>query len=160
MILCTVALVGACHQDSGTPPPPAPTPHVRVPVVKKGPTAAELTVGMVEAARQGKSQLDVQLKFELPRRPILGQPLEVDLAVMPQIDAAAEIQVAGGDGLTLAAGANHFDLGTVEPGQVYRQNLSLTPNAEGVLLLSLTVLLKHDETVESRAFSIPLIVER
>jgi len=36
----------------------------------------------------------------------------------------------------------------------------VTPMADGVLLLSLTVSLKHDEMTESRAFSIPLIVER
>jgi hypothetical protein len=36
----------------------------------------------------------------------------------------------------------------------------VTPAVDGVLLLSLTVALKHDEISESRAFYIPLIVER
>jgi hypothetical protein len=36
----------------------------------------------------------------------------------------------------------------------------VTPTADGVLLLGLTVSLKHDDMTESRAFSIPLIVER
>ena len=49
---------------------------------------------------------------------------------------------------------------TVEAGQVYRQSVKVTPTADGVLLLNLTVSLKHDEINESRAFSIPLIVER
>jgi hypothetical protein len=129
--------------------------------VKKGPTAAELTAGMVEAASQGKSDLAVQLKFELQRRPTVGQPLDINVAMMPQIDAnPAELQVTGGDGLTLAPGATHFDLAAVEAGQVYRQNFTVTPAAEGVLLLGLTVSLKHDDTAETRAFSIPLIVER
>ena len=163
LALCTVLLIGACHRDSGTPPPPtaAPTPHIRVPVVKKGPTAADLTAGMVEAASQGKSELAVQLKFELQRRPTVGQPLDINVAVMPRIDAnPAELQVTGGDGLTLAPGATHFDLAAVEAGQVYRQSFTVTPGAEGVLLLSVTVSLKHDDTAETRAFSIPLIVER
>jgi hypothetical protein len=43
---------------------------------------------------------------------------------------------------------------------VYRQSVKVTPTADGVLLLGLTVSLKHDEMIESRAFSIPLIVER
>jgi hypothetical protein len=162
LILCSAALIGACHRDSGTPPPTAaPTPHIRVPVVKKGPTAAELTAGMVEAASQGKSGLAVQLKFELLRRPTVGQPLEINVAVMPQIDAdPAELQVTGGDDLTVAPGAAHFDLAAVEAGQVYRQSFTVTPGAEGVLLLSLTVSLKHDDTAETRGFAIPLIVER
>lgn len=162
-LLCTALLIGACHRDSGTPPAPAAsqTPHVRAPVAKQGPTAAELTVGMVQAAAQGKSELAVELKFDLPRRPTLGQPLDINIALMPQIDAdPAEIQVTGGDGLTLAPGANHFNLAAVQAGQVYRQSFTVTPSAEGVLLLSLSVSLKHDDTAETRAFSIPLIVER
>jgi hypothetical protein len=163
LVLGTVLLTGACHRDSGTPPPPTavPTPHIRVPVVKKGPTAAELTAGMVQAASQGKSELAVELKFELQRRPTVGQPLDINIAVLPQIDAdPAEIQVTGGDGLTVPPGANHFNLAAVEAGQVYRQSVTVTPTADGVILLSLTVSLKHDDQADTRVFSIPLIVER
>jgi hypothetical protein len=154
--------MGACHRDSGAPAPPKPVPRIRVPVVvKKGPTAAELTAGMVEAASQGKSQLPVQLKFDLAQRPTLGQPMDVNLAVMPQIDASpADIKVTGGDGLTVDPAANAIDLPAVEAGQVYRQSVKVTPASDGVLLLSVSVSLKHDEMTESRAFSIPLIVER
>ena len=162
-LLCTALLIGACHRESGTPPAPTAshTPQVRAPVAKQGPTAAELTFGMVQAAGQGKSELAVELKFDLPRRPTLGQPLDINIALVPQIDAdPAEIQVTGGDGLTLPPGANHFNLAAVQAGQVYRQSFTVTPSVEGVLLLSLTVSLKHDDTVETRAFYIPLIVER
>ena len=38
---------------------------------------------------------------------------------------------------------------------MYRQSVKVTPTAEGVLLLGLTVSLKHDEMTESRVFSIP-----
>jgi hypothetical protein len=161
-MLCTIAMVSACHKDRGSPPPAPPAPHVSVPVVvKKGPSAAELTAGMVEAASQGKSQLPVQLKFDLLQRPTAGQALDISIAVMPQIDASTgNIQVTGGDGLTVSPGTNQIDLPAVEAGQVYRQSVQVTPTEDGVLLLSLTISLKHDEITESRAFSIPLIVER
>jgi hypothetical protein len=162
LLLCAALSVNACHRDADAPAPPKPVPHVRVPVVvKKGPTAAELTAGMVEAASQGKSQLPVQLKFEVVQRPTLGQSLDVNLAVMPLIDAgAAGITVTGGTGLTVDAGADPIDFPAVEAGQVYRQSVKVTPSSDGVLLLSVSVSLKHDEMSESRAFSIPLIVER
>jgi hypothetical protein len=161
-MLCIVTAVIACHRDSGTQALPAPKPHVSVPVIaKKGPSAEELTAGMVEAASQGKSQAPVKLKFELQQRPTLGQALDINLAVLPQIDAGtADIQIAGGHGLALPSGPNQIDLPAVEAGQVYRQSIKVTPNVEGVLLLSLTILLKHDEMTESRMFSIPLIVDR
>ncbi len=164
LILCSAVLIGACNRDSGTPPPPAPLPprpHIQVSAVMKGSTAAELTAGMVQAASQGKSELAVELKFELQRRPTVGQPLDINIAVLPQINAdPAEIQVTGGDGLTVAPGANHFNLAAVQAGQVYRQSLTVMPSAAGVTLLSLTVSLKHDDQADTRVFSIPLIVER
>jgi hypothetical protein len=158
LLLSTLAAAGACHRDSA--PPPAPAPRVTVPVaVKQGPSAENLTAGMVEAASQGKSQLPVKLKFELQQRPTLGHPLDIDIAVLPQIDGnPAGIQVAGGDGLTLVPGTNQVDLPAVEAGQVYRQSVKVTPTADGVLVLNLTVSLKHDDMTEARAFSIPLIV--
>jgi hypothetical protein len=162
LALCLVAVLGACHQDSGTTNQPKIAARVNVPVVaKKGPSAEQLTAGMVEAAAQGKSQLPIRLKFELKQRPVIGQPLDVDIAVMPQIDAsAASVQVTGGDGLTVAPGAKQVDLPAMEVGQVYRQTVTVTAATDGVLLLGLTVSLKHDELTDSRAFSIPLIVDR
>jgi hypothetical protein len=162
LTLCALAALGACHQDSGTSNQPKAAPRAKLPLpVKKGPSAEELTAGMVEAASQGKSQLAVRLKFELKERPVIGQPLDVDVALMPQIDAgAAAIQVTGGDGLTVAAAAKQVDLPAVEAGQVYRQTVTVTPATDGVLLLGLTISLKHDEMTDSRAFSIPLIVDR
>jgi hypothetical protein len=160
LLLCTFAAASACHKESGPPPPPKP--HISVPaVVKKGPSAAELTVGMVDAASQGKAQVPVTLKFDLQQRPVLGQPLDINIAVLPQIDASAvAIQIAAGDGLTVGLPTDQIDLPDVEAGHVYRQSLKVTPTAEGVLLLNLTILLKHDEITESRAFSIPIIVDR
>jgi hypothetical protein len=158
------ALVGltACHRNTDPAPPPVPEARVVVPVpVKKGPTAAEQTRGMVEAASQGKSQLPVQLKFELAQRPNVGQSLDINIAILPDIDASgADVVVAGGEGLSVAPGGSQFELGAVEVGGVYRRIVKVSPAATGVLLLNLTVSLKHDEMTESRAFSIPLIVER
>ncbi len=162
-MLGVLAAASACHRDTEpAAPQPVSKPPVVIPVpVKKGPSAADLTVGMVEAAILSKSQTAVLLKFDLPQRPLLGQPMDVNIAVMPQVDAGAmEMQVAAGEGLTLAAGMNQFNWPNVEAGQVYRQIVTVNPAAAGVLLLNLTVSLKHDEMSESRVFSIPLIVER
>ena len=62
--------------------------------------------------------------------------------------------------LTVAPGAKQVDLPAMEVGQVYRQTVTVTAATDGVLLLGLTVSLKHDDLTDSRAFSIPLIVDR
>ena len=163
LVICmAAAAVSACHRDSDAPVTATPISHIRVPPpVKRGPTAEELTVGMVEATTTGKSQLPVALKFDLPQRPAVGQALNINVAVIPQIAAGSgNIEVMGGDGLTVDPQSLHVDMSAVEAGQVYRQNVKVTPTTEGVLLLSLTVSLKRDESNESRAFFIPLIVDR
>jgi len=160
-VVCSCASLTACNGDSGAPTPVAATPHIRPHLpAKKGPTAAELTAGMVEAVPQGKSQLGVALKFDLRQKPTVGQPLDVDIAVMPQIDAAAaQVQITGGEGLTVAQGADQIELPNVQANEVYRESFKVTPGADGVLLLGLTVSLKHDDMTESRVFSIPIIAE-
>jgi hypothetical protein len=139
-------------------------PHFNIPskaAAKKGPSAAELTAGMVEAASQGKSQLPVQVKFDLPQKPTLGEPLNVDIALLPQVDGGpVKIAVSGGDGMTVAADTSQFELPAVTSGEVYRQTVNVTPTADGVLMLSLDISLKYDDVTESRIFSVPLIVQR
>ena len=162
LVLCALAAVGGCHGDSAAPPAGKPAPRVAAPaVLKKGPRVAEQTKGMVEAATQGRWTVPVELKFALDEKPQVGKPLQVNIAVLPQIAAvSAAVQIAPAEGLEIAPGSSQFEIPSVEPDSVYRQIIKLTPTAEGVLLLGLTITLKHDDIAESRVFSIPLIVER
>jgi hypothetical protein len=159
--LIGIAALAACHRDSSPAAPPKPDVQKHAPVAtQRGPTADELTADMVEAATLGKSQVPVALKFDLLRRPTVGQPLEIAIALIPQIPAnPATIDVSGSDGLQIAPGEGRIEIPAVEPAQVYRHSVKITPTAEGVLLLSLTVGLKHDEMTETRMFAVPIIVE-
>jgi hypothetical protein len=164
LLLCTVALLGACHKDSGSGDAAnsAPQAKIKAPVVaKSGPTAAEQTAGMVEAAVQGKSALPAELKFDLPQRPKVGQTQQVDLALIAQVPGnPATIQVSGADGLSVDPAASQLDIPATEAGEVYRHTVNITPTAEGVLLLGVKVSLKHDEVTDAKSFSIPIIAER
>ena len=161
LLLCALAALCACQKDPGGTELPKPQIKAKAPVVKKGPSAAELTAGMVEAAGQGKAQGPIDLKFELAQKPKVGQQLEINLALMPQIDAqTATIQISPTDGLTLADGAGQFDIPSIAEGQVYRHTVNVLPTAEGVFVMGVTLLLKNDDATETRAFSIPIIVDR
>lgn len=158
--MISAAAIAGCHRDSGEAPAPAAAPKVRAAAAAaRGPSQQEMTAGMVEAATQGKSQAPVTVKFELLQRPVQSQPLEIAIAVLPQSPAGpATVDVSASDGLQLAAGDNQFEFPSVEPGQVYRHTIKLTPNAEGVYLVTLSVSLKHDQMADSRIFSLPIIV--
>ena len=164
LLLCATLAAAACNHDSDTAAAaPKPVPHIKPKAAAPAPgaTAAEQTVGMVEAASQGKSAVPVELKFDIAQRPKVGQPLDINLALIAQIPATlATIQVGGADDLSVAPGAKQFDIASEEAGEVYKHSVNVTPNAEGVVLMGVTVLLKHDDVVDQRAFSIPIIAER
>ncbi len=163
LLLGAAALLCACHKHSDSAPASVPAPHIapKAPVVQKGPSVAQQTAGMVEAAAQGKSPLPVALKFELTQRPKVGQVLQINLALIPQVDGGpASIKVNGGDGINVVPDPAQADIPEVEAGGVYRQTVSVTPTDEGVLLLGVTVSLKHDEITDLKAFYIPLIADR
>ena len=162
-LLCAAMALCACNKDSGSAAPVTPVVHVkpRPALPKPGASAAEQTAGMVQAAAVGKSQVPIELKFDLAQRPKVGQPLDINLALIAQISASlATIQVAAADDVSVAPGGTPFEIASEEAGEVYRHTLNVTPNAEGVVLVNVTVLLKHDELLDQRAFSIPIIVER
>jgi hypothetical protein len=164
LLLCTALTLAACGKGGDSAPAANAATHVKpkaAAVPKPGASVEEQTVGMVQAAAQGKSTVPVELKFDIAQRPKVGQPLAINLALIAQIPASpATIQVTGADDVSVAAGANQFDIPSEEPGEVYRETVNVTPNAEGVLLLGVTVSLKHDEVVDQRVFSIPIIAER
>jgi hypothetical protein len=159
--LCALAALTACQKNSGTAPAAKKAPHVGKPAaVQAGPTPEQMTAGMVEAVTQGKSLTAVGLKFELAQRPVAGQPLEVGIALLPQIAGTdATVAVSGPDELKLAADDTEIDFAAVTPSQVYRHVIRLIPRAEGVFLLTLSVNLKHDPYVDTRVFAVPIIVE-
>ena len=108
IILLAITAAAGCHRQSATTPvvPAKPKPGLKAAAPnQRGPSPQELTAGMVEAVVESKSQAPINLKFDLPERPVEGQPLEVAVALMPQIAArSATVSVTGSDGLKLGAG--------------------------------------------------------
>ncbi|MGA2399979.1 MAG: hypothetical protein ABSG30_18240 [Steroidobacteraceae bacterium] len=162
IILLAIAASAACHRESGTAPvvPAKPKAGVKAAAANpRGPSAQEMTAGMVEAVVQSKSQAPIDLKFDLLGRPVEGQPLEVAIALLPQIAAgSATVSVTGSDGLQLGPGEEQFEFAALEAAQVYRHSIKLIPTANGLYLLTLSVSLQHDQTSDSRVFSVPILV--
>jgi hypothetical protein len=158
--LCVLALTGGCQRESGDATSAKSQVRHAAPVAaQRGPTVEELTAGMVEASTQGKSQTPVGLKFDLLQRPVRGEPLEITIALLPREPAEpVTVEVSAPESLQMLAGETKFEFSSVEPEQVYRRKIRLTPMAEGVFLLTLTVNLRHDQLADTRVFSLPVIV--
>lgn len=113
---------------------------------------------MVEAPTLGKASAPVRLKFELAQRPVAGQTILVRIALIPGTAAQSmSLQFAESAGLVLADRTER-QLGAVHPDTAYLLEISASAPAEGVFFLNLGATLSHDATVETRNFSIPIIV--
>jgi len=157
--LVAAVLLAGCNGESKQAPAVTVAPAAVAPPIKRGPTPEELTAGMVEAVTIGKSTAPVAVKFDLPQRPSVGKRFEIVIAVLPQIAASsAMVQVSSSEGLQLAPNTTPIEIPSLDPAQVYRLNIPLTPTADGVHLLGLSVSLKEDDVTESRSFSVPIIV--
>ena len=163
MALCAVLLLAACHGNESNQAPAvgvSKLPTKSTAQVKRGPTPEELTAGMVEAVGVGKSAVPVALKFEVPTRPEVGQPLELVLAVLPQEPATAtSVKLTGSAGLQPPTGDGVVEIGAVDPAEVYRVSVTVTPIAIGVQFLAVDVSLKRDNVTDTRSFYLPIIVQ-
>lgn len=158
--LAMLLLLAACHGGSSQGPAPKPAAQTKPAAQsKRAPTQQELTAGMVEAVTIGKSSVPISLKFDLPTRPVVGRPLDIVIAVLPQVSGSATLQVSATAGLQLDPGSGTISIPSLEPTQAYRVTISATPTSAGVQLLSLAVSLTHEDATETRTFSVPIIAQ-
>jgi hypothetical protein len=162
IILFAIVGTAACHRDAGNAPaaPVRPKAGAQTGAAnQRGANPQELTAGMVEAVGQGRAQVPIDLKFDLLQRPVQGQPLEIAVALLPQTAAeSATVEVTGSDGLKVEAAEQQFSFPGIEAAQVYRHSIKVTPTGEGFYMLTLSVSLQHQQTTDSRVFSVPILV--
>ena len=77
------------------------------PAMKKAADPAELALAnMVSAVASGKPSGDIELKFDLRERPVVGEPVDIDLAIITAQDLdRVYASFQAGEGLELTKGA-------------------------------------------------------
>ena len=115
---------------------------------------------MVAAVSVGKGGPPVGLRFELRSRPEAGQPVDLDLVVLP--DAPDIERINGGfdgdENLALVEGGNLDSVEKPAQGSVIRHVLRLLPKQDGIFTVTaaVTVTLPNDSI--TRTFTIPVVV--
>ena len=115
---------------------------------------------MVAAVGAGKAGPPVGLKFELREPPQAGQPLDVDIAVLPDAPAINRLygRFHAGDGLELIDGGQLSQVDKPATGSVIRHVVRVLPKQDGIFTLSAAVSVDVGDDSLTRAFSIPVIV--
>ena len=115
---------------------------------------------MVAAVSVGKGGPPVGLKFELRSTPAAGQPLDLDLVVLPDAPEIERIDARfdGGENLAVTEGGDLAAIEKPAQGSVIRHVVRLLPKQDGIFTVTaaVTVTLANDSI--TRTFTIPVVV--
>lgn len=134
------------------------SPHA----TSSGPTdpATLALAEMVSAVSSGKPSNDLQLKFALRSRPVVGQPVDVDLALIPGQDLdRVYTTFQGSEGLEVTTGAKTDEIERPPVGVPISYTITIVPRREGVLSVSAAVLADFSSESITRTFAIPVIAD-
>jgi hypothetical protein len=135
---------------AGRHPPPVKKPLAR------GPTPPTDMVSAVGDGKPGAARVSV--RFELKTRPQLGQPLDLNLVILPSaaIDRVYG-KVEADDGLELVSGADIAPTERPVEDVPISHSIRVVPQREGVLTLRAVISADSGGQPSSQTFSIPLI---
>ena len=115
---------------------------------------------MVSAVAANKpSALPIQVKFELRDRPRVGQPVNLDLAIVPMSAAVDRVsgKVEGEEGVDVVDGAEIAATDRPVEGAPIRQAVKVLPKHEGILTVHALVTVDSAGQTSSETYAIPLI---
>jgi len=117
---------------------------------------------MVSAVPAAKpSTVPLQVKFELRERPDIGQPLELDLAIVPMSGAVDRVsgKVEGEDGLELVDGAEIAPTERPVEGAPIRHVVKVLPKREGIFTVRAVLTVDAGGSPSTETYLMPVIAD-
>lgn len=113
---------------------------------------------LANAVVTGKVGAPVDLKYDVLAKPDVGQPFEIELALLPRLAAdVLEVEVTGIPGLTVVSGgATRFE--GVTAGERYVAKALVQADAPGIYYANVVAKMVTQVQTEARTFSVPVVV--
>jgi hypothetical protein len=157
VLLALLACTFVCSCDDA--PPAAADPAAGTAARPGTRPESPLPPEMVAAVSASKSSLIIGVHFALGGQPVIGQPLPVDIAIVPhQPFAAVSVHFLGPDGLAVTSGKDMPTQSAIVPGKILTHKLTLEPSREGVFMVTAAVETESEDGMIVRIYSIPVIV--
>jgi hypothetical protein len=156
-LIATLALLSSCGKaDHAAAPGSA---HASRTAATKGSGGSALDLAdMVRAVSSGKVATEIDLKFALRERPVVGEPVDIDLALIPahELDQVYATFSAA-DGLEITKGGRTSQIQHPEPGAPITHLVTIVPQRDGIFFVNATVLTDSPTNSTTHSFSIPII---
>jgi hypothetical protein len=160
-LLLSVAVAVLCAGCGWRSSDDATKPTAAKPVTRKSVNATdELLRNMVSAVAANKpSSTPIQVKFDLRDRPQVGQPADVDLAIVPMSASVDRVSgtVAGEEGLEIVDGAQIAATEHPAEGSPIRQSVKILPKQPGIFTVHALVTVEAAGQTTTETYAIPLI---
>ena len=135
---------------SSAKPSPGSTPTVK-------PTESSQST-MAAAVADVKTTAPIDLLYDLPAKPEVGQPFTVELAVKPRLPSdALDVEIGDSPGIVIE-GERMGRFLDVEAGQPYKFSFTARGDAEGLYYIAVITKLSTQVQSEGRAFSVPVVI--
>ena len=161
LLLAAALALAACGNEVPVEPDPDAAKAADTAAAEKASAAlAEATKHMVSGySPPGKPGAPVDLWWEMKSRPKAGEPLAIELAMVPRVDTThLRATFIATDGLNVQASPTPASFKDAEAGGIYRHSLSLVPREDGAYYVSVIVLMDLEGGPQARTFSMPVMV--
>ena len=154
LALCTLGC--GSKTDSGAAAKAAKAAAVKK-VVSPADSLSPNLVGGVVTGKTGAALL--QVKFELAGRPVVGEPVDVDMVVVPQADNLDQFSgtLQGDDGLEVVSGGEVAPTEKLQYGVPVHHSLKVLAKRDGIFTLSATMAVVSGGQTLNPVYSFPVI---
>lgn len=160
VIVALAAALAACGRGAEEPAAATDAAAAAGTVAGNAATPAEAPDDprMANAVSSGKTSAPVDLKYDILAKPAVGEPFEIELALVPRLAAdSLEVEITGIPGLTVVnGGAARFE--GVVAGERYAAKVLARADASGIYYANVVAKLVTQVQTEARTFSIPIAV--
>lgn len=113
---------------------------------------------MAPAVADAKTTAPVDLMYDIPAKPEIGQPFVVEIAAKPRLPAdALDVEIGESPGVTID-GDRAARFQNVEAGQHYKFSFKASSAAAGLYYITVITTMSTKVQSEGRAFSIPVVI--
>jgi len=120
--------------------------------------AADPTATMARAVATGKPDAPIDLKYDILAKPIVGEAVEIELAMIPTASGdTMSASIAGSAGLTLEGELLPSFTG-VKVGQAVRAHFKAKASKEDVFYITVATTMHAAGVPSTRTYAIPILV--
>jgi hypothetical protein len=120
--------------------------------------ASKVRPDMVAAVSASTAGPPVALKFALNQRPMVGEPIDIDVALIPISDLTRLfVKFQPSTGLTLVKGAESPQFDSPRTGEPIHHTVTVMASVDGIYYITAAVVADAAESSLTRTFSIPVI---